>query len=460
MRKTVWLSVLLLVLLCPKAGGQVPVFNARYSEPLAVFVFVKQLASHQAEHPFRHIFNRSKYNTENYQQLISQFQELNLDYSYNFDEYPYGSKVPGMTEALLKKNLIAAANLEEFKLRSLGLIPNHTLYTLSHILTAFIPVYHELVYHPGSENFRQQLARFSAAIKNKNVPAFFETALRFYQVSWDAGIPFEMAFYPLPESNGFTAEAFYNNAVSAVPSGLKNDDVLLSVMLHEIFHILYDEQSLQAKQELEKLFSQHPAACSRYAYLLLNEVLATALGNGYVYESLAGKPDSGEWYHFKHINLMAKKIYPLLLEYVRLKKPMDKNFVEAYINTYQEHYPHWLNDPEHIFSYRFVLSENQADFGIFSQLYPNCSFFEYQDEISEASLQRMRSVPLTKVIIISKEHKARLELIRKYFPELKHMNQQASQEFSYHTFLPDKTQLFIINQWSGSTADLLKKLYH
>lgn len=95
-------------------AAQKLVFNIKYYEPLAVFVFVKELSPNTRENAFKTAFRESKYHNETYNQLISAFDTLMIYYSYSFTEFPYGSKTPGMTDAFLKKNLIAAHDLTDF----------------------------------------------------------------------------------------------------------------------------------------------------------------------------------------------------------------------------------------------------------------------------------------------------------------------------------------------------------
>src|SRR5690606_24811418 len=127
------------------------------------------------------------------------------------------------------------------------------------------------------EKFEQQLLEITKYSSEKKIENYFETGLIFYNSSWDNSIPFEIAFYPLPNSQGFTAQAFFNNFISAIPSNLKDYKDLFSVMLHEIFHIIYNEQSLEVKTEIDKYFAENNSKSSNYAYQLLNEVLATSL---------------------------------------------------------------------------------------------------------------------------------------------------------------------------------------
>ncbi len=438
--------------------GRKPTFNVKYSEPLAVFVFAKNLTTNYGDNPFKTEFKRSKYYIKKYKDLIAQLDTLRTDYTYQFTEFPYGSKIPGMTEGILKKNLIASKTITDFKLRSVGLITNASLNELVNLLSEFTPIYNELIYIPNKTKFESQLADISNFITAKNIVSYFETGLTFYNSVWDNTIPFEIAFYPLPNSKGFTAEAFYNNAVSAIQTDLKDYNVLMSVMLHEIFHILYDEQPLIVKNKLEADFKQNPSKSSIYAYLLLNEVLATALGNGYVFENLNGKLDTTEWYNWQYINLMAKQIYPTVLENIKQKKPIDKKFIDTYIKLYEQNYPNWINELDHTMTYRYILSNNQSDFDTFRQLYSYCSISEAEDQINVTSIEKLKSTPLTKIIIVSKNNKAQLSLIKKSFPELQKWKYQADKEFDYNVLLNDKTQLYIINQLNTPTEILIKKL--
>jgi len=440
------------------AFAQKPVFNIRFSEQLAVFVFVQEIHPDRRDNPFKTEFSKSKYNTEKYQKLIAEMDTLAIDYTYHFSEYPYGSKIPGMTTEFLKKNLIATDNLKEFKNRSAGLVTNKPLIRLADIISEFTPIYRELIYEPNKTEFEKQLADIQEYSRAHNISGYFETGLAFYGSSWDSSIPFEVAFYPLPNSEGFTAQAFYNNFVSAVQTDLTDHVSLFSVMLHEIYHIVYDEQPLALKKQLYASFKQNPSKNSAYAYMLLNEVLATALGNGYVMEKLNGTLDEGKWYNWKYINEMAKKSYPLVLKYITEKKAMDKEFVDAYIQLYDDNFPNWSNEMDNIMCFRYMISDNKEDFRTIRQQYKRRSMTEEEDQVTENSIEKMKAVPMTKIIIVSKDHAAKLELIKRKFPELKNWKYKKDKEFTYNILLGDKTQLFIINQINTPTEKLIEKL--
>ncbi|MFY7652994.1 MAG: hypothetical protein ACOVQE_09830 [Chitinophagaceae bacterium] len=435
-----------------------PECNIRYSPNLATYQFVKMLLPDYGNNSFKKSFQQSAFNNEVNNALIMEFKALNLNYTYEFQDYPYGSKVPGMTESLLKKNLVMTNAIAEFKERSIGIITNKDLATLTRILNAFAPIYEQLIFLPNQAAFNNQLDELKAYSKQKNIAQYFTKGLQLYESSWDSAINCEMIFYPLPPSESFSAEAFYNISVSALPVNFTDYATLLSVMLHELYHIQFDEQPLNTKLLIENTFDKNRHKGSRYAALLLNEALATAAANGFVYEQLTGKPDSSDWYFFPYINQMAKKIYPLVKKYIANNKTIDSNFINEYCNTYQPLFEEWQWKTEHIFTYRYVLSSNRTDFSVLNQLFPYCSMFEAEYAIDIGSLQKMKEKPLTKIIIISKNHAAQLTLVKQFFPELFKNNLDHTREFCVTAILSDKTRIVLVNQYQTSTEKLFKTM--
>jgi hypothetical protein len=445
----------------PIVFAQKATFNVQYSEKLAVYHFVKNLSGKYGENPFKKAFQQSQYHEKKYLDLLAKFDNLKIDYLYSFSGFPYGVKLPMITENALQKHLIAATSLQDFKIRAMGLIPNEDLNLFTNILAVFTPIFNELVYKPNQDKFEKNLKAFSDFVHSQKTALFFEKGLQFYQSVWDKSIPFELVFYPLPSEDGFMAGAFYNYLISAFPIDYDNEEdytVLLGVMMHESFHILFDEQPLQVKQNIEAYFRQNPSVCSQYAYLLLNEVLATATGNGFVYEEIRGKHYADDWYFFLYINKMAKKIYPMVQTYLKENKAIDQAFADAYIQVYEQNFKQWLNETIHIFTYRYILSENQKDAETISQLFPYCNLMEIEDKVEANSLEKMKNTPMTKIIIVSKDHEKQMALVQNAFPELKTWKYDVEKEFTHTVFLSDKTHLYIFNQRQTSTEKWLEGL--
>ena len=438
--------------------GQNASFKIKYSEQLAVFVFLENLSEYYPDNVFKTEFQKSKYNVDKYKSLISKFEQLSISYSFRFEDFPYGSKKTMQTQDILKKSLIETDNLNDFKIRSAGMIPNKTLSDLGECVSEFTPIYNELIYNPNKEKFEKQLDEIQKYSNDHKIENYFKTGLVFYNSSWDNSIPFVAAFYPLPNSKGFTASAFCNNFVSAIQTDLKSHKDLFSVMMHETYHIIYDEQSLEVKKEIDTYFKTNKSTCSNYAYQLLNEVLATVVGNGYVYAELEGKVDSGDWYSNKYINLMAKQIYPLAKEYIDQKKPIDKNFIDSYIQLYETNFPDWINELNNIMTYRYVITENEKDFKVINKMFRYRSRTEYEDQITESSIEKMKHTPLTKIVIISKDSKEKIKLLKNKFEELENWKANPDKEFVEKILLDDKSQLIIVNQKKTELETLIKSI--
>lgn len=450
--------LLIFLLLSSLSFGQNASFKIKYSEQLAVFVFLENLSEYYPDNVFKTEFQKSKYNIEKYKSLISKFEQLSISYSFRFEDFPYGSKKTMQTQDILKKSLIETDNLNDFKIRSAGMIPNKTLSDLGECISEFTPIYNELIYNPNKEKFEKQLDEIQKYSNDHKIENYFKTGLVFYNSSWDNSIPFVAAFYPLPNSKGFTASAFCNNFVSAIQTDLKSHKDLFSVMMHETYHIIYDEQSLEVKKEIDTYFKTNKSTCSNYAYQLLNEVLATVLGNGYVYAELEGKVDSGDWYSNKYINLMAKQIYPLAKKYIDQKKPIDKNFIDSYIQLYETNFPDWINELNNIMTYRYVITENEKDFKVINKMFRYRSRTEYEDQITESSIEKMKHTPLTKMVIISKDSKEKIKLLKNKFKELENWKANPDKEFVEKILLDDKSQLIIVNQKKTELETLIKSI--
>jgi hypothetical protein len=452
--------ILLFLFLSRSLGvfSQTQEFNVRYSEPLAVYEFVSNLSANAPNNNFKKAYQGSEFDQDQYRRLLAGFDSLTIDRTFEYPAYPYGQKIGGSTESLLRKELVNAADLKEFRLKALGVIPNADLQALTDVLLAFEPVYRKLIYEPGRPAFENQLDRLRQLIDSANVASWFKLGLTVYNSSWDTSVPFQFVFYPMPKARGFKATALYNIAISGVPADLTNYNKLLSVMLHEIFHIEYDEEPLAFKKEIENWFVESPRKSSRYAYLLFNEALATAMGNGYVYGRLNGGEDTAAWYNRKYTNRMAKKMYPLVRSYVLDGKPIDRSFIDSYIQLYDDNFGGWLTETGNILTDRYVLSDNATDFDVIDNNYPYRSMSQYDTGLSTITIEKMKKAPITKIIIISKNNQREISLLKQAFAELKSWTPAVTRDFNHTVWLKDRTWLIIMNEVQKNTEWHLKTL--
>jgi len=454
MKKMLILFTLLFFTRVTLAQNAIP-FKVVYAELYATYDFLEKIADNYPENAFKAEFTKSNYNIEKYKNLIRQLDTLKIDYAYNFEQYSPTLKSALASRSLIEKNLIDSKTIKEFKAKSFGIIPNEELSNLSKVIEAFIPIYNELIFEPNKEIFENHLSSINKELLGNKVSKIYNEVMKFYGSDWDTDIPFEVIAYPTVGKSGIGARAFLNVSIIRFPLNFKSYDILFSVMLHEIFHIGYDSQPMSLKNNLKTWFSHTPSGNSQYAFLLLNEVLATALGNGYAYEKLKGKVDVEDWYYVKYVNLMAKEIYPTVVKYLAQGKTIDEEFVKTYVSIYDSRFSNWSKELDNIMTYRVILCDDIDDTRYFRRNY-SYTLHKTIPSVTLKGLQDIKQQPLTKVIILSKLHKKKLNLVKNNFSELKDIKFHPNKEFVKVIDLMDRTKLIIINKHTSTIEALMK----
>jgi hypothetical protein len=435
-------------------------FEVQFSENYATFEFLRYLSTNYPDNPFKKVFSNSTYDTEKNKELINDFNSINYFYWYEYKQYPYGNKIGGGTFFILGRNLLETRTIDEFKKRSFGIIPNIDLNNLCRILSEFKPIYNELVYVPNKNKFQNQLENIEKLISETDTDSAFRKVLRFHNSSWDTNIPFITSLYPIPDNrtSGFTATAFYNHAVGGIPLGLDDYELLLSVMFHEAYHIIYDEQSLAFKKQVAEWFSNNVSRTSQYAQLLFNEAITTSLANGYLFKDFSGKLMDGTWYNNKYIAGMARSIYPTVEEYMDLDKRIDEQFINTYIEIFEKDYSSWLNELDHLMMNRYIITQDYSGYKAISEKYRYNNIEEYKTELNISTLKKALKYPITKVILVTTDNESNIGLIKNTFAELENWQPQSEKNFHYLHFLKDKTQLIIINVVDDNLKEYLNKI--
>lgn len=426
-----------------------------FAELYATYDFIEKISDSFPENAFKTEFSKSRYNIEEYKKLIRQLDTLKLDYVYNFEQYSPTLKSALSSRSLIEKSLIGSKTVKDFKARCFGIIPNEELNSISDILETFIPVYNELIYLPNKEVFETHIRNINKELLSNDVPKIYSDVMKFYGTDWDPDIPFEVVAYPVIGKSGVGARAFLNIAVIRFPLNFRSYDILFSVMLHEIFHIGYDSQPISLKNRLKTWFSNTHSSNSQYAFLLLNEVLSTALGNGYAYEKLKGKADPEDWYYTKYVNLLAKEAYPIVSGYLDQGKTIDEEFIKAYVSIYDNNFSDWSKELDNIMTYRVITCDNIQDTRYFRRHYPYTNH-KILPSVNLSSLEEMKRQPITKIIIISGQHEKKLNLAKNSFIELKDIKFDPRKEFIKVAELNDRTKLIIINKHSSTVEALME----
>ena len=111
----------------------------------------------------------------------------------------------------------------------------------------------------------------------------------------------------------------------------------LPVLMHEWVHAQFSRMPASQAQFLVETFAELDGRCAIPAYHLFEEVLASAIGNGYFEQSLqsperyrayAAMP--GSFYALEDIDLLAKAIVTLVGSYLDARRALDADFVRRF----------------------------------------------------------------------------------------------------------------------------------
>lgn len=458
MRKIFFLAISLISSLTLFSQERVT-FKLQCSEPYAVYDFITKISDNYPDNDLKNIFSKSQYNTETYKKQVSDFEQLHIDYTYSFNQYPQPLKVAFMSRDLIEKNLATAGSIAAFRNMSFGIIPNEDLTRFSAILESFLPVYRQLILEPNKDALEVQKNNLLNYVRTNRFADYFQTGLIFYNTQWDKNIPFELNLLPSLDKGNLGARAFFNVAVCEASLDLKDHVSFFSVAMHEIYHIIYDNQTQAMKSDVQKWFNNTGSSNSQYALLLMNEVLATALGNGYVIEQLNGKTDKEEWYGISYVSEMAKEVYPVVKKYIEEKKPMDEAFVKAYVHIYDTKFPQWSMDLSHLFAYRYIAADTENDLRYFRKTFRKYSNNRLSAPVTASEIEKAKELPFTKVFVVSENNKETLQLLRKTFEEIKGRKMNDKNEFIEVFNLKDRTKLFIINRHKSTVEELMNKYF-
>ncbi len=402
-----------------------PLVQTKFSKPFAIIKFLETAqAGHGTSITFKHQIDTSFLGKDVvFQNLIKEYRSLSLDYNYVKEQYPSNRKHTTSTWDLLCIAAISSNTNEEFLNRIIGVFPNVDYLKLKQIVNDTEPFYDNFIYTKYKSNIDDKLRELQGLSPKLN--ELFEQFKTFYGSSWDKSMPFNLTIYPIIGRRGQTTATPHANCLEMGVLTHEEDVFdLLSIGMHEMSHVLFEEQPLLLQQQIDSVFTDTITPYTKFAYHYIDEALATALGNGYAYKSLAGEIDSAEWYNDPYINAYAKALFPLVEQYVDDKKQIDKAFILKAIELFQKKFPNAQYDFEPLLMTTDVYFENDAskEIGeIESSLHRVFRMYSSNTSIpigDKESLSMMKNSKKTQVIIIHKNQLQNLTKIKLIFKNL------------------------------------------
>jgi hypothetical protein len=167
-------------------------------------------------------------------------------------------------------------------------------------------------------------------MQKKGYEELLQKAEIFYQGPTALERRFYLRFYLLPpHGSDSLARSLGDVASIGVRVQQKDWEETLAVTFHEICH------ALDEKERVPGGGSAHEPL----AYGLLDEALATAIGNGWAYEKLSGHMDRGRWYNSETIDVFAHDLFERVRVYLDEGRMLDQDFLNEAVRIYAKRFP-------------------------------------------------------------------------------------------------------------------------
>ncbi|MCC6702453.1 MAG: hypothetical protein IT221_13070 [Fluviicola sp.] len=396
--------------------------------------------------------------------LCESFKSLNLDHQYNWEQLPVSRRQTRSTYDLLVIALVNADNWEDVSLQITGLYPISDQEKLMDLLRKAEMNYDSMIDEGFSFEFQNQLNELNKFSKIGS--EYFKKIKQFYNSAWTDQLPFYVALYPIPGESGTTTATPHANSVCVgVLTGEKDHVQRFGVVMHEMCHVLYDEQAADFQHQLAGFFEQNKSPFAPFAQRYFDEGLATALGNGWAYKALNGELDSTEWYSNETINGFAKAIYPLVESYMDGEKVIDQAFVDQAIALFGKTFPNCARNYADLLNACSIYLdvENDVNVEIDEFMATASNYFQFSNtNISSPitdpiSLEMMSNNSKTQFIVITQDHSTIFKKIKKQLPELKKVPFKQNSLISY-TDKNGRAVIILIAANKTELENLLQKM--
>jgi hypothetical protein len=401
-------------------------------------------------------------NNKNFQDLVKRYSHIKLNGQFTRNEYPEARFNNRDIMDLLWIASSYAKNIDDFSERIIGMLPNHSHQELIDVMKAVEPVYEVLVWEKELDQIRRMETQLVLYVDQ--IEELFMKVSGFYGTNWSKKIPFKIMLYPIPLAHGNTTAIPKGNALicSFLSRNEQDYEGRLGVIVHEMCHILFDEQPLELQHQIDTWFEESPSEWSKLAYSYLDEGLATAIGNGWAYQQLHGELDTTQWYNNPYIDGFAHALFDPVSQYLSSEKGIDQAFIQKAIAGFEKEFPQAIREVDILMNeiillansedeegVEFISKEMRRNFNIRSQWFST-------PVKAPNSLQLLGKKQVTKFFLVEKDHEATLSLIKSYFPDMK-AGLSPSKSFLY-SFRDAQTQSAVILLNLGSLDELAKGL--
>lgn len=271
--------------------------------------------------------------------LRTRFSNIRRSDELKKESYPFNRHSSKTVVDLIWITCSNSLDINDLNNRLIGILSNRDHAELIAVLKEAEPFYDKLVWN----KVQKQITRIENQLEpyGKKIEKLFLQISKFYGTEWNTSIPFKVMLYPIPLERGTTTATPKGNALICSFLTEQEDDYIgrLGVIIHEMCHILFDEQPLHLQNKIDRWFTESQSSFSKLAYSYIDEGLATAIGNGWAYREIHGEIDTMEWYNNEYINGFGHALFDGVSEYLAQGKTIDEAFINNAITLFGKTFP-------------------------------------------------------------------------------------------------------------------------
>lgn len=434
-------------------------FSFKISKPYYIFNFLETATSNNGfSSTFKDYIDKELSDNADFKKLTKEFSKINTNYSYTINDLPTGRKNNRYIHDLIVSNLINSTTITEFRDKNIGILPNSDLQKLVYLLNE-TEKYYETYVWKKSESKTLKIIEQASIYKNE-IDKISPKIAHFYNTSMFKDVPYSVIFYPIPVQKGMSTATPHTNSLSVGFLIEKEDDIqgILGVAVHEMSHVLYNEQSADFQNELNNFFKENKSEYSDLANNFFDEALATAIGNGWAYKKMTGKLDNHEWYANTYIDGFAHEIYPLIEEYLNLDKQLDKVFIDKAIELFAKKFPESIYSFDVLMNNVIIYSDEESNekaneiLDVVKSNFKMSHFGMSSPILHEYSLEDLKNSTATQFIVINNNVTQNMEKLSEIFVPLKNINLQ---ENTVYTFKDTNRVIILIKYNTFSDLEIL-----
>jgi hypothetical protein len=397
------------------------------SKPYCLLNFMETLRTNGFYGPTLYeYYKKSQFSDdENLKNIVTQYNELNIRYSYEFGGYPkYRYMAKGRSTRDLFYILSAKSKtLSEFKQITVGIIPYHQHQRLFEVFEAIEPIYDELIWNQYSSVAEQRLHELEEYARQINLNEKLKAISDFFNSSWPEDIPLIVSFTIVPGEKIRLIPPPQGNVIFC---GLLTEPVdnysYIGKIAHEFAHRAFAEQPLTLHQQIDQWLLESKSPHKYMVNLMFNEVLGGAIGHK-ISDELIGPHEFT--YGQSFVRDYDEAIYPLVVSYLDEGKSIDSFFIDQSLKIYEKTFPNALCEYYYLLQVYYLLTDVE-DYPVYklpNLIMKNISsplMYESGAPImDDENIGKLISYDFTKLLIITKDNESTFNYLNSKIAELK-----------------------------------------